>query len=1195
MNIQGITYHKFCGSAVVLLMMALFFFSACRPSHQKEVDELNAMAYALHYRDLDSTKSLAMKALRLSDDYSTGYAEACNNLAFVAMAKMDYPEARKWLDKVEQKSNNQLELLIADVQSMRICQRESHNKDFYTYRERAASRLRRLLEEASTLPPRERRRAAYAKSEFDIVDATYFYYIGLDEPMLKALNDIDPDELESDTAQYLNYLYNIGSGGAITQGTPESIAQTEFDYLVRCYMLASSPVAYPYWQANSLQAISEHLQKPKMRNFLIKNNLPAIQYLNVEQMPDSLLAGNLAQRALNLFLSYGDIYQIAGGYRTLSECYFAIKDYNSAGDCLLRALHVSDKIQAAPDLVASIRERLCLVYSAIDDKPKSDYNRNIYLDLQEQTRQDRQLEARAALLDENTLQLNTMIAAVISMIVLVVVFLYVFDRMRRKKLQSSPATTLLEPLMEWKQRNAQYINEISERREEIEEELQMARLHLSDNKRRNLEQRAKVSLVNSITPFIDRMIHEVDKLADEKESEEVRSERFQYITELTDKINQYNQVLTDWIQMRQGSLSLRITSFPLQALFDIVQKGKLGFQMKGIALDVHPTTAVVKADRTLTLFMINTIADNARKFTPQGGSVTISAEEAEKYVEISIADTGKGMDEEQLSHVFDRTYTGGHGFGLLNCKGIIEKYKKVSSLFAICQIEAGSQVGKGSVFRFRLPKGICRMLAMVVFLLISLLVPAKRLHTHAASQAKGSSSDSTALRQPTSELQRADDFADSAYFSNIRGTYAQTLVFADSAIHYLNLHYLRSHPGSKCLMVKSPSVQDAAEIKWFEDSVKTDYNVILDMRNESAVAALALHDWALYNSNNKVYTQLFRERSADNTLPDYVRTMQTSTNSKMVSVVLLLLLLLQLPVAYYLLYYRHVVNYRFAVDRIGEINRLLLSDLSVPEKLQRIDALWSKKRFMIRNSAKLDKVVSEIKEELRKGLDLSTGKIADNQLLEDELRRVKYETDRLHVSNSVLDNCLSTLKHETMYYPSRIRQLVESDPGDVQSLRELVDYYKSLYTMLSAQAMEAVREYIRYDAELLPYLLVLLKKASGEKSLRMEEEASGEVVNGGVNGGVGDAMYSHYVVKFSQMKLTAEECKLLFTPLTRNLDFLLCRQIVREIGEVTNKRGCGIMAEWQDGDASALSSGGVASVVVRIILPKHIMKTSCLS
>lgn len=54
----------------------------------------------------------------------------------------------------------------------------------------------------------------------------------------------------------------------------------------------------------------------------------------------------------------------------------------------------------------------------------------------------------------------------------------------------------------------------------------------------------------------------------------MKKDRYQYISELTAKINQYNEVLTRWIQMRQGTLNLRITSFALQPLFDIVQKGK---------------------------------------------------------------------------------------------------------------------------------------------------------------------------------------------------------------------------------------------------------------------------------------------------------------------------------------------------------------------------------------------------------------------------------------------------------------------------------------------------------------------------------------------------------------------------------------------------------------------------------------------
>ena len=1149
-------------SASIVMMLALFFYSACGPSHKQEVDRLNTLSYAYHYRDLDSTKMLAQRALALSDDYSAGYAEACNNLAFVEMAKMNYKEARRWLGLVEEKSNNQLELLIADVQMMRICQRESHNKDFYSYREKAMVRLRRLGEEASNLPPRERRRATYAHSEFDIVDATYCYYVGLEESMLKALNDIDADALEADTAQYLNYLYNIGSGGAITNGTSEQIAQTEFDYLIQCYMLASAgrvvmpdgtmAGGYPYWQANALQAISEHLQKAKMRDFLIRNNLPAIQYLNVEQMPDTLLAGNLAQRALNLFISYGDTYQIAGGYRTLSECYFAIEDYNSAGDCLVRALQVSKNIKSAPDLVASIRERLCLVYSALDNKQQSDYNRNIYLDLQERTRQDKQLEARATLLDDNALQLNLMIAAVLVMILLVVILLYLFDRMRRRKIQSKPLSSLLEPLEQWKQRNAQYINDINERKEELDEEISIARLHLADNKKRNLEQRAKVSLVNSITPFIDRMIHEVDKLAEDDEStpDEVKQERYEYISELTDKINQYNTILTNWIQMRQGTLNLRIVSFPLQPLFDIVAKGKMSFQMKKIKLDVQPTAAKVKADRTLTLFMINTIADNARKFTPAGGKVTVSAEEHDKYVEIVIADTGKGMDEEQLAHVFDRTYTGGHGFGLLNCKGIIEKYKKVSSIFNICHIEAESEVGKGSVFRFRLPKGIGRIIVGVILLLASSVSSfASQIHQHTLATGKVSR-----------ELTLAEAFADSAYYSNINGTYQRTLAFADSAIYYLNQHYLRQYPQGKNLMVSSPKLSQAAELKWFADSVTTDYSIILDIRNESAVAALALHQWTLYDRNNKVYTKLFRERSTDNTLPEYVRTMKSSENSKTVAVILLFLLLLQLPIAYYLLYYRHVVTYRFAVDRIRDINLLLLSDQSIPEKLKRIREIWSKKSRHTRANFRLDEVVHEIEEELKRGQDLSNGKEADNQLLEDELRRVRFENDRLHVSNSVLDNCLSTLKHETMYYPSRIRQLIEASPDDVASLKELVDYYKSIYLMLSAQAMEQVETNLKCDAALKDYLFRLIQetvkdlaKAHGIAITQVKQEI--KTVH---------TAYATCQFVFSGLRYDDSLHHLLFTPLTVDMRFLVCRQIVREMGETTNLRGCGIQAKPSD-------------------------------
>ena len=75
--------------------------------------------------------------------------------------------------------------------------------------------------------------------------------------------------------------------------------------------------------------------------------------------------------------------------------------------------------------------------------------------------------------------------------------------------------------------------------------------------------------------------------------------------------------------------------------------------LKATAVGHSKQEAQVKADRVLTLFMLNTLADNARKFTSAEGQVIVSAIEAEQYVEISVSDTGEGMTPEQLAHLFD--------------------------------------------------------------------------------------------------------------------------------------------------------------------------------------------------------------------------------------------------------------------------------------------------------------------------------------------------------------------------------------------------------------------------------------------------------------------------------------------------------------------------------------------------------------
>ena len=1044
------------------------FLLACSSlSDRQTADKLNSLSYTYHYSSLDSTEHYAQQALRLSSYYDDGKAEALNNLAFVRIAQMRYEEAEQLLNQIPDITDNQIELLVSYIQQMRLCQRRSHNRDFYDCRELANNALRRINEERATLDERQLARIVYAESEMAIVTSTYYYYVGLERQASQALETM-PTELERDTAQFLNYLYNVGAGGIITQGTQEAINQMEFDYLMRCFLL-SKQSDISYFKANSLEALAEHLIVDEFREQIVADNLPAMKFLNPDDVPYDSLALYLAQASLDIFTDYGDVYQIAGAHRTLASCYLAQNDYEHALNQLHLAL--SDTIiNQAPDLVASIHEQLSVAYAAIDDKQNSDQHRNIYLDLQEQTRQDRSLEARAGQLEQASRQLTVLIWSVVAVIVFLVLLLLLFFLRHRHR------TAYKEEL------------EMQQQEDELNEQLAMARLRVEKGERLALEQRARVSLVNGITPLIDRIIHEVSRL-----EQAPSQERLDYISELTDNINEQTQVLTHWIQLRRGELSLHIETFALQPLFDIVAMGRRSFAMKGIDLQVEPTTAKVKADKVLTLFMLNTLADNARKFTQQGGSVSISATEEANYVELSVKDTGIGMTEEQLAHVFDRkvivddnshlsaTQTS-HGFGLLNCKGIIEKYRKTSQIFSVCQLSAESRKDEGSRFFFRLPKGVARFIILLLAM-------------------TGFGGKALAATDVNPHLSMASAYADSAYFSNISGTYWRTISFSDSCLRQLNAYYRQQRPnGRDTLCLLGDASLTPPEIIWLHDSLRLNYNILLTIRNENAVAALALHQWQLYHYNNRIYTLLFKELSSDASLDDYCRKMQQSQANKQVAIILLVLLFLIILMT---------VAWQVMVA-LGKAARR--------------------------------------QQQQQEQMEITT----------DEIARTEQEEAALHVSNAVLDNCLSALKHETMYYPSRIRQLIDSN--DTEALPEVVAYYRELYGLLSLQATrqtEHVHLHLRRlphdilgDAVLVNELFELLRKQSGQKKLDVSYTPRP------------DGKYIDCTVPMPALHLDEHQAAKLFTAsAVENIPYLLCRQIVRDHGEATNRRGCAIRAE----------------------------------
>ena len=95
-------------------------------------------------------------------------------------------------------------------------------------------------------------------------------------------------------------------------------------------------------------------------------------------------------------------------------------------------------------------------------------------------------------------------------------------------------------------------------------------------------------------------------------------------------------------------------------------------------------------------------------------------------------------------------------------------------------------------------------------------------------------------------------------------------------------------------------------------------------------------------------------------------------------------------------------------------------------------------------------------------------KYRDIEAAHEETRRASWEDSMLHVQNMVLDNCLSTIKHETIYYPNKIKQIIgrlnvqslseEEEKESVETISELIGNYKGIFTILSSCVSRQLEE-----------------------------------------------------------------------------------------------------------------------------------------
>ncbi|NLL76415.1 MAG: HAMP domain-containing histidine kinase [Clostridiales bacterium] len=126
---------------------------------------------------------------------------------------------------------------------------------------------------------------------------------------------------------------------------------------------------------------------------------------------------------------------------------------------------------------------------------------------------------------------------------------------------------------------------------------------------------------------------------------------------------------------------------------------------KKLTVSVRGESSFVCADRDRMLQVVINLLSNAIKYTPEGGAVNVDVTDTEVNGIIRVKDSGIGISEEELPHIFERFYrtdksrsrqTGGSGIGLTIAKSIVAAHGGT--------ITADSKVNKGSCFTVAIPK-----------------------------------------------------------------------------------------------------------------------------------------------------------------------------------------------------------------------------------------------------------------------------------------------------------------------------------------------------------------------------------------------------------------------------------------------------------------------------------------------------------
>jgi two-component system, OmpR family, sensor kinase len=182
-------------------------------------------------------------------------------------------------------------------------------------------------------------------------------------------------------------------------------------------------------------------------------------------------------------------------------------------------------------------------------------------------------------------------------------------------------------------------------------------------------------------------------------------EALESVGEEVERMSRILDNLLTLARIDEGRLDLLCAPQRLDELVgDVLDKLRPIAQAKGIALEVGGEDAEVLADGPRFELVITNLVDNAIKYTGPGGSVRVRLWRHRNEAGITVSDTGPGIREDALPHLFDRFYradaarsraAGGSGLGLAICREIVTAHGG--------RLWAESTLGVGSSFSLAMP------------------------------------------------------------------------------------------------------------------------------------------------------------------------------------------------------------------------------------------------------------------------------------------------------------------------------------------------------------------------------------------------------------------------------------------------------------------------------------------------------------